>query len=149
LTATDSAATSHERQAKLLIALGRVGLSLEERFKWLQGFVLRDLSDPSGAEAARWEVLAFAETGWGQPPAPPRPAALSRMARAVGVGNVAWADRAPSLLDEDASGEVRWVQHKVHQALQRIADDRRWELPLPDHVHMLNEKGQFIPVPRV
>jgi hypothetical protein len=149
VTATDSAATSPERQAKYLLALGRVGVSLEEQFKWLQEFVSRDLSGRRNADAARWEVLAFAERGWGHPAAPPRPDALRRLARSVTLGNVAWADRTPSLLGEDASREVRWVQNKVRHALRRLADDRRWELPLPDHVYVLSEKGQFVPVPRV
>jgi hypothetical protein len=144
VTATDSAATSHDRQARFLIALGRVGSTPEERFKWLQDFVSRNLSGSSSADAARWEVLAFAETGWGHQPAPPRPDALRRLARAVSVGNVAWADP-----EEDVSREVRWVQHKVHQALRRLADDRRWALPLPDHEYILSEKGEFVPVPRV
>jgi hypothetical protein len=141
---TDSAGTSYERQAQFLMARGRVGSTLEEWFKWLQDFVSRDLSSPSSADAARWEVLAFAETGWGHQPTPPRPDALRRLARTVTGGNVPWTDP-----EEDVSREVRWLQHKLRQALRRLADDRRWELPLPDHEHMWSEEGQFVPVPRV
>jgi hypothetical protein len=130
------------RPAKLLEAIGRVGRSPEPRFRWLRDFVGRNLS-AADLEAARWEIIAFAATGWDEPPA--EPSDLAKLARrAVGGSRT----QGPSLGDPDPSSAVGWAQHRAKRALVELCTHRRCRLPFIVAEGVWDSSGVLSPVPR-
>jgi hypothetical protein len=140
---------TENRRVKMLVAMGRIGSTPQMRLQWLYDFVTRGLSDSVGADAARWEVLAFAATGWCQPLEEARPNDLVQLARARRGCDASRVRTGPSLLDTDPALELALIQRKVRAALRRFAVDRRWELPLPGHVFQWSDEGAIVPVPQL
>jgi hypothetical protein len=97
-------------------ALARVGTDAAARFRWMQDFAARDLTDAATCLAARFEAYAFLLTsGGGERSQPTESELLVR-----GLTND------PSLLGPEAHRAVRRLQTRLRHMLESLQTQRRW-----------------------
>jgi hypothetical protein len=156
---------------RLFEAIGTVGRTPEKQFRWLREFVARDvgsyedglpddlphevLAKASGEggsppdpgvdlEATRWELIAFAQTGWKSHPSRPK----------MGIDPAILATGPPSshptLFESDPSPAVQMIHGEIASALRTLVRDRFLPLRVAsDGAEWDREKGLLIPFARI
>lgn len=136
-----------EFRSRFFEAVGRVGRLPEERFNWLANFARQEIPAVHAGEegdgldwsAKRFEIVAFAATGWLQAPAEPTP--IGRLAKRRR------GERGLSLLGGQPQVAVDSFHYRLVKALRSLGANRRCSLPFTVAEAVWTDDGIMLPVP--